>query len=152
MKIAPINNTSFGKLIISRDKNTVDSLKKLSANNVAFDVFDDVFEKIDNESGARKVVLTARPNSRRRGTSYTIALNEDVKNWSGKVSVAMAVGDACDIKRSKLDKLAEKCEEQIKFEKETTKSEDFNALLDKYSGYEPDYLMEIACANAGLPL
>ena len=152
MKIAPVNNIGFGKLVISRDKDTVDSLRKLTSNNVSFEIFDDVFEKIDNESGTRKVVLTARANSHRRGRGYTLSLNEHIKGWRGKATVTMYEGDSGDIRRSQLDKLAEECEKQIEYEKNIPSSRDFDALLDKYDGFEPDYLMEIACANAGLPL
>ena len=122
MNISPVNNISFEKLYISRDKKTQKIMKDILLQETYQRYLQKTFEDFYSETGDVDVVLSAKENKKRG--EYTLYANKKDKAWRG-VSVTYprmgahieSIRNLCKMCVSKISSMDEKTKAENRADK-----------------------------------
>ena len=136
MNVSPVNNTSFGKLVLSQDKRTRDVLRKAIQEKDTLNYVKESFDKLDKISGNRIAEFSAYDTSNISGnTIYVFCINRDISSSSNLhcISASMKASEKDEGTKKAVDKLVEAYKARLDAFKTKASDSDLNELFDMYS-------------------
>ena len=136
MNISPINNTSFGKLVLSKNKSTRETLRKAVQTKDTFEHVRDTFDKLDKISGDRIVEFSAYESSDISGdVIHVFCINKNRTTFIASPDLSSsAFADEKDtgVVRA-MDELVDKYKKYIAKEDTKVSESELDSLFDTYS-------------------